>query len=151
MEAADSTPPQKTEYGELTPHRRHHPMHRHVAPIGEYIVIFIVLMLLLAATVGAAFIDLGRANAAVAYLIAIIKGVLIILFFMHVRHASRLTWVFSSAAFVWLGVLFVMTFNDYLTRPYPTGPGQPNPAIRSDRMSWPLPERGSPKYPKDKQ
>jgi len=42
--------------------------------------------------------------------------VLVILFFMHVIHSTRLTWVVIIASFLWLGVLFVLTFADYLTR-----------------------------------
>jgi K+ transporter len=42
---------------------------------------------------------------------------LVILFFMHVRHSSHVTWVFAGAAFLWLGILLVLTMNDYVTRP----------------------------------
>jgi hypothetical protein len=42
--------------------------------------------------------------------------VLVILFFMHVRHSSRLTWVFAAAAFLWLSLLLGLTMTDYLTR-----------------------------------
>ena len=35
---------------------------------------------------------------------------------MHVIYSTRLTWVVVIASFVWLGVLFVLTFADYLTR-----------------------------------
>jgi hypothetical protein len=33
-----------------------------------------------------------------------------------VIHSTRLTWVVVIGAFLWLGVLFVLTFADYLTR-----------------------------------
>ena len=55
-------------------------------------------------------------NTPIALLIATIKAVLVILFFMHVIHSTRLTWVVIIGAFLWLGVLFVLTFADYLTR-----------------------------------
>jgi cytochrome c oxidase subunit 4 len=61
-------------------------------------------------------IDLGWMNTPIALLIATIKAVLVILFFMHVIHSTRLTWVVVIASFLWLGVLFVLTFADYLTR-----------------------------------
>ena len=48
--------------------------------------------------------------------IAIAKATLVILFFMHVIHSTRLTWVVVASSFLWLGVLFVLTFTDYLTR-----------------------------------
>jgi cytochrome c oxidase subunit 4 len=61
-------------------------------------------------------IDLGWMNTPIALLIATMKALLVILFFMHVIHSTRLTWVVVIASFLWLGVLFVLTFADYLTR-----------------------------------
>ena len=61
-------------------------------------------------------VDLGMWNTPIALIIATIKAVLVILFFMHVIHSTRLTWVVVIGAFLWLGVLFVLTFADYLTR-----------------------------------
>ncbi len=85
-----------------------------------YYIIFAWLMGLLIATVAASFLNLDRffpgLNAAVALCIAAAKAMLVVLFFMHVRHAGKLTWIFASAAFVWLGIMLVLTLNDYLTR-----------------------------------
>ncbi len=60
--------------------------------------------------------EFGMWNTPIALIIATIKAVLVILFFMHVIHSTRLTWVVIIASFLWLGVLFVLTFADYLTR-----------------------------------
>ena len=69
------------------------------------------------ATAGAAFIDLGgNLNTSVAMLIAACKALLVILFFMHVRYSSRLTWVFVAAGFFWLMILFALTLADVLSR-----------------------------------
>jgi caa(3)-type oxidase subunit IV len=35
---------------------------------------------------------------------------------MHVIYSPRLTWVVVIGSFIWLAVLFVLTFADYLTR-----------------------------------
>jgi cytochrome c oxidase subunit 4 len=89
--------------------------------------VFAVLMALLAVTVVAAFIDFDRFlpgtgwSAAIALTIAVIKGVLIILFFMHIRYSQWITWAFASAAFVWLGIMFVLTMSEYLSRNEPPG------------------------------
>ena len=89
----------------------------HHVSLGMYLAIFAALMVLLVVTVLAAFyIDVGNLNILVALLIAIVKAALVVLFFMHVKYASRLTKVFVTAAFLWLGILFVLTFSDYLTR-----------------------------------
>ena len=55
--------------------------------------------------------------------IAAAKMVLIILYFMHVRYSDKLTWVFSTAAFLWLLIFIVGTLNDYFTRGFLDSPG----------------------------
>ncbi len=87
----------------------------HVLP-RVYWLVFIVLMALLGATVGANYIDMGIFNPVVALGIAGIKAVLVVLFFMHVRYSSRLTWLFCGAGALWLGILMALVFSDYLTR-----------------------------------
>ena len=95
-----------------------HSATEHVS-LATYLVVFALLMVLLVITVAAAFwVNLGRANILVALSIAIVKAVLVVLYFMHVKYASRLTKIFVSAAFLWLVILFALTFGDYLTRPY---------------------------------
>lgn len=73
-------------------------------------------MVLTALTVWVANFDLGRWNAVVALTIAVIKGLLVVLYFMHVRYSSRLTMVFVAAGFVWLIIMVALTLSDYLTR-----------------------------------
>jgi cytochrome c oxidase subunit 4 len=82
------------------------------------------LMVLLVATVGGAYLPLGHFHLAVAMTIAFVKALLVVLFFMHVLHSNRLTWVFAGAAFVWLGILLALTFNDYLGREWLAIPGK---------------------------
>lgn len=91
------------------------PQH-HVTSPGVYYLIFGILLILTAVTVAVAFIDLGRLNTPVALGIAVLKATLVILYFMHVRHSTRLTWVILIASFMTLGVMFVLTLTDYLTR-----------------------------------
>src|SRR5262249_10805257 len=93
-----------------------HAPHVHVTSIGVYLAVFAALAVGRLLTWYASTIDLGWANTPIALVIATIKAVLVILFFMHVIHSTRLTWVVVIGAFLWLGVLFVLTFADYLTR-----------------------------------
>lgn len=81
-----------------------------------YYVVYFLLLGLLAATIVLAYFPLGAFGTALGYSIASIKAILIILYFMHVRKASWLTWAFAGSAFLWLGILFVLTLSDYLTR-----------------------------------
>jgi cytochrome c oxidase subunit 4 len=87
--------------------------------IRTYLLIYLALMALLIATVVAGMIDLGRWNVVIALAIAVVKALLVILFFMHVRHSSRQTWIFASASFLWLALLLIGTTGDYATRPEP--------------------------------
>jgi cytochrome c oxidase subunit 4 len=91
-------------------------VHQHVTPKSVYFVIFGALMVLTAFTVWIALQDLGFLNTPMALGVATIKATLVILYFMHVRHATRLTWVVVVGSFLWLGVLFVLTYSDYLSR-----------------------------------
>ena len=93
-----------------------HSSTKHIS-VGTYLVIFAALMVLLVLTVGAAFwFNLGNLNILVALAIATVKAALVVLFFMHVLYASRLTKIFVAAAFLWLIILFGLTFSDYATR-----------------------------------
>ncbi len=99
-------------------------MSEHIIPKRTYYLVFAVLMVLLAVTVGAAFMQLGRLNIAAALTIAVAKALIIVLYFMHVRYSSRLTWVFVSAGFFWLLILLSLLATDYVSRdwlPVPTG------------------------------
>ena len=88
----------------------------HVSSVGVYLLVFLALAAGTILTVIASRFDLGIWNTPIALGIAGIKAALVILFFMHVIHSTRLTWVVILASFLWLGVLFVLTFADYLTR-----------------------------------
>jgi cytochrome c oxidase subunit 4 len=92
------------------------PHAEHSVPMSTYWIVFILLMVFLIITVIAAFIPLGPLNMPVAMTIATIKAILVVLFFMHVKFASRLTKVFVAASVTWLAIMFVMTFMDYESR-----------------------------------
>jgi cytochrome c oxidase subunit 4 len=91
-------------------------MSGHIVPVRVYVTIFAVLLLLTATTVIVSGIDLGRMNTVVALTIAVTKALLVLLYFMHVRYGTRLTWLVVSAGFVWLGILILFTMSDVLTR-----------------------------------
>jgi cytochrome c oxidase subunit IV len=88
----------------------------HIVPTRVYYLIFAALMIGTAITVAVAFVDLGAFNAVVALTIAVIKATLVVLFFMHVRYSTKLTWAVVAGSVFWLGILLALTFSDYLTR-----------------------------------
>jgi cytochrome c oxidase subunit 4 len=91
-------------------------MSEHVAPKNLYYLVFLALMVGTGLTVWVAFFDLGAFNNVVMLTIACIKALLVILFFMHVRWGTRLTWVVVASGFVWLIIMFSFTMTDYLSR-----------------------------------
>jgi cytochrome c oxidase subunit 4 len=100
--------------------------HDHGDPLKTYIAVFASLMVLLFLTVGAYFIDferfhvgehsLGWVNTCIALCIAGVKTSLVVLFFMHLRHSTRLTWIVAAAGFIFLCIMVLFTFSDYLSR-----------------------------------
>jgi cytochrome c oxidase subunit 4 len=97
------------------PEHEHAPTH-HVTSLWVYFGVFFALMFFTLVTVWISTVNLGVMNTPVALAIAVVKASLVILFFMHVIHSTRLTWVVILASFLWVAVLFVLTFADYLTR-----------------------------------
>ena len=93
-----------------------HTPHVHITPLWVYFAVFGALATGTILTYLAATVDMGWANTPVALVIAATKASLVILYFMHAVHSTRLTWVVILGSFLWLGVLFVLTFADYLTR-----------------------------------
>jgi cytochrome c oxidase subunit 4 len=96
-------------------------MSGHVAPKSLYYWVFVALIVGTALTVAAAFVDMGALNNIVMLAIAVTKATLVILFFMHVRWGTRLTWVVAASGFVWLLILFGLTLSDYLSRGWVPG------------------------------
>jgi cytochrome c oxidase subunit 4 len=86
-----------------------------------YYAVFAALIVGTALTVAVAFLDLGALNNVLMLGIALTKALLVILFFMHVRWSSRLTWVVVASGFFWLLILFGLTMTDYLTRGWVEG------------------------------
>ena len=91
-------------------------MAEHVESKGLYITIFLALMVLTAVTTGVAFFDLGPLNTPVALAIAVTKALLVVLFFMHVRHSTMLTKVVVFGGTFWLALLIGITMADYVSR-----------------------------------
>lgn len=92
-----------------------HTSHTIVSP-SVYFVIWALLLVFTAITVVVAGIDLGVMNVVVMLGIAVTKAVLVILYFMDVRDASRLTRLVVASGFLWFGLLVLFTMADVVTR-----------------------------------
>jgi len=67
-------------------------------------------------TTGVAYIDLGRFSVVVALTITAGKMLLVALFFMHVRHSTKLTKLVVLGGLLWLGIPISLTMADFATR-----------------------------------
>lgn len=85
-------------------------------PVQSYYVVYGALLALLVLTVVVAQFHLGAIGVVLAMLIALIKAALVLLYFMHLRYSSRLTWLFAGAGFAWLLILILIMMTDYLSR-----------------------------------
>jgi cytochrome c oxidase subunit 4 len=91
-------------------------MSEHIVPLRVYYTVFGALLILTGLTSWVAFFDLGFFSPVVALTIAVLKASLVVLFFMHLRYSTRLTWVVAGASLFWVGILFALSLSDYLTR-----------------------------------
>jgi cytochrome c oxidase subunit 4 len=91
-------------------------MSNHILPKKTYFLVAAALMVLLAITVVVALIPLGPFNVLVALAIAVTKALLVVLYFMHVKYNSKLTWVFASGGVLWLLIMVILTMGDFLAR-----------------------------------
>jgi cytochrome c oxidase subunit IV len=98
-------------------------MTQHLVPRRIYYGVYGALLALTLLTVGVAYLDLGPMNVVAALGIAIGKALLVMLFFMHLRSSSHLTWIVAGAGVIWLAHLLIFTLSDYLTRDWLVVPG----------------------------
>lgn len=92
-------------------------MSGHSRTVGSYVAILLILMILTVLTVAVSFIPLAPGwHVAAGIGIGLIKGSLVVLFFMHAANSPRVTWCAIMAAVLWVLILFTLTFADYRTR-----------------------------------
>lgn len=101
-----------SDHGEIEQHEREH----HIVSPLVYLTILIALLVGTALTVWASYIDLGVFNPIIALAIACTKATLVVLFFMHVKYATKLTKLTVGAGFFTFLILIGMTLTDYISR-----------------------------------
>jgi cytochrome c oxidase subunit 4 len=87
-------------------------VHVHIAPARFYWGVFGALVLLTIATVKVSYYDFGSANTIIALLIATMKGSLVAAFFMHLRHDKLFNTIAFLAAFLFLSIFILLTYDD---------------------------------------
>jgi len=95
----------------------------HVVSVKLYLATFSALMVLTALTVWMAFLDLGPLNLVAALGVAVTKATLVVLFFMHVKYSSKLTWLVAASGFFFLAIMIALTMSDIVSRGWLGTPG----------------------------
>jgi len=81
-----------------------------------YVITWLALVCLTAATVGVFFLHLGNAGGIIALTIASVKAGLILLFFMNLRQEGRLIQAIFLIPVVLIGIIVAFTFLDVFLR-----------------------------------
>lgn len=85
-------------------------------PPRPVLVVWLLLLLGLAANTGLAILNLGAFGPLVHVAIAATMATMVLVVFMELDRGASLFWVFAGAGFFWLAILFALTAADYLTR-----------------------------------
>jgi cytochrome c oxidase subunit 4 len=88
----------------------------HIIPLRTYLNIAMALLGLTIVTVWVAQYDLGPVNLVVAMLIAVTKGTLVAMFFMHLKYTNKLYATVFIGALLMLAVFIVFTMFDTMSR-----------------------------------
>jgi len=92
-------------------------MPRKPSPICVYAAVWSLLLLLTAATVASAQLRLGKLTIVVCLAIASLKSILVLLYFMHLRHEDRLVIKLAiPIALIVLAIFIGITFTDVIPR-----------------------------------
>jgi cytochrome c oxidase subunit IV len=89
-----------------------------------YGLVLLTLLGLTIVTTAVAYVDLGAFSTVIALAIACTKMLLVALFFMHIRHSTRLTKLVVAGGMLWLMILLFMTMADFWTRSWLGVPGR---------------------------
>ena len=87
-------------------------VHSHIGSYKQYLAVFFALIFFTILTVAVASVHLGKANLAVAVIIASIKAGLVCTFFMHLKDDNKFNSLIVIAAVTFIGVFFALTLND---------------------------------------
>ena len=90
--------------------------HIHIDSVKTYVFVLLALLAATIVTTTVAYIDLGPFSVVVALAIAVCKMLLVALFFMHVRHSTKLTKLVVTGGLLWLAILLMLTMTDFVTR-----------------------------------
>src|SRR5262245_42152358 len=96
-------------------------MTHQVVTVRVYAAVFLALLALTLTTVAVSKLELGEFNIVAAITIAVIKALLVAMFFMDLRRSPSLTKLYAFAGLFWLAILLVLLLGDYFSRGWQQG------------------------------
>ncbi len=94
--------------------------HGHGPTTKMFIAVWVALLVATGLTVLIASINLGAFSAPIALIIATVKALLVILFFMEIKYQTKMTMTVLLSAFFFLALLLCLTMSDYISRAWNT-------------------------------
>jgi cytochrome c oxidase subunit 4 len=91
-------------------------MSEHTDSVTTYTLVFVALLVLTGVTTAVAYVDLGPFSVVAALAIAVVKMLLVALFFMHLRHSTTLTRIVVIGGLLWLAILIGLSMADFVSR-----------------------------------
>ena len=85
-------------------------------PYRLYVTVWLVLVTLTGITVGVSYLDMRNAAIMLAVMIASVKALLVMLYFMHVRYDKPIVAYMVAVAAVVYAIFFGLTMSDYWYR-----------------------------------
>lgn len=89
---------------------------QHITSYKSHILVLLVLIVLTAITVLITSVELGPYNTAAAMLIAMIKGSIVLLYFMHLKFDEKIYGIMVAIVLTIFTAVIIVTFFDYLYR-----------------------------------
>jgi cytochrome c oxidase subunit 4 len=102
----------------MSDNKGHHQQskHHHIVPVETCKKIFYALLFLTVVTVAAAQVHLGPLNFTIAMLIATVKALAVVLYFMGLKDDSNENRTIFFSSFFFVGIFIVLTFSDIMFR-----------------------------------
>ena len=88
----------------------------HVVPYKTFVIVLLILVVFTFISIGVTSYDLGPLTVLTALLLAAIKTVLVLTYFMHLKYDIKLFAILAAAVMLLIGVVIFITFLDYLFR-----------------------------------
>jgi cytochrome c oxidase subunit 4 len=90
--------------------------HPHIVEYKDHLLVLLLLIGFTIITVAITSVELGPYNTAAAMLIATIKAVIVLMYFMHLKFDQKIYWIMATLVILIFLAVVIITFFDYLYR-----------------------------------